>query len=117
MKYIVCEKPGEFLLKEKEAPIRKSGEALLKITQIGICGTDLHAYSGNQAFFTYPRILGHEIAARVEEIDENTESIVVVIEGHDIDFEGIDQAIKTMGGTIHSVDEVEVEGGTLASSG
>ncbi len=60
--------------------------------------------------------VGYRINLRVEEIDENTESIVVVIEGHDIDFEGIDQAIKTMGGTIHSVDEVEVEGGTLVSS-
>jgi 2-desacetyl-2-hydroxyethyl bacteriochlorophyllide A dehydrogenase len=75
MKYIVCEKPGEFLLKEKEAPIRKPGEALLKITQIGICGTDLHAFAGNQAFFTYPRILGHEIAARVEEIGENDKGL------------------------------------------
>ncbi|MGY8939599.1 MAG: alcohol dehydrogenase, partial [Flavobacteriales bacterium] len=57
MKYIVCEKPGEFILKEKEAPIRKEGEALLQINKVGICGTDLHAYAGNQAFFTYPRIL------------------------------------------------------------
>ena len=31
MKYIVCEKPGKFLLKEKEAPVRKENEALLKI--------------------------------------------------------------------------------------
>ncbi|MGF1558251.1 MAG: zinc-binding alcohol dehydrogenase family protein [Flavobacteriaceae bacterium] len=77
MKYIVCEKPGEFLLKEKEAPIRKTGEALLKITKIGICGTDLHAYAGNQAFFNYPRILGHEIAARVAEIDENDKGLKV----------------------------------------
>lgn len=77
MKYIVCEKPGEFLLKEKDAPIRKPGEALLKITQIGICGTDLHAFAGNQAFFTYPRILGHEIAARVEAIDENDKGLKV----------------------------------------
>lgn len=77
MKYIVCEKPGEFLLKEKERPTRKQGEALLKITQIGICGTDLHAYSGNQAFFTYPRILGHEIAARIAEIDENDKGLQV----------------------------------------
>ncbi|MBC6998792.1 zinc-binding alcohol dehydrogenase family protein [Cytophaga sp. FL35] len=75
MKYIVCEKPGEFLMKEKETPIRKKGEALLKITKVGICGTDLHAYAGNQAFFTYPRILGHELAAEVVEIDENPQNI------------------------------------------
>ena len=75
MKYIVCEKPGEFLLKEKEAPIRKENEALLKINKVGICGTDLHAYSGNQAFFTYPRILGHELASEVLEIGENEQGI------------------------------------------
>ncbi len=75
MKYIVCEKPGEFLLKEKEAPKRKEGEALLQINKVGICGTDLHAYSGNQAFFTYPRILGHELASEVLEIGENKQGI------------------------------------------
>lgn len=71
MKYIVCEKPGEFILKEKDAPIREKGEALLKVTKVGICGTDLHAFAGNQAFFTYPRILGHELATVIEEIDDN----------------------------------------------
>ncbi len=75
MKYIVCEKPGEFLLKEKKAPIRKENEALLKINKVGICGTDLHAYTGNQAFFTYPRILGHELASEVLEIGENPKGI------------------------------------------
>ncbi|NMH87912.1 zinc-binding alcohol dehydrogenase family protein [Flavivirga algicola] len=75
MKYIVCEKPGEFLLKEKDAPIRKENEALLQINKVGICGTDLHAYSGNQAFFTYPRILGHELASEVLEIGENPQGI------------------------------------------
>ena len=75
MKYIVCEEPGNFQLKEKEAPKRKRGEALLKVNKVGICGTDLHAYTGNQAFFTYPRILGHELATQVVEIDENSKGI------------------------------------------
>ncbi|MDY7396909.1 zinc-binding alcohol dehydrogenase family protein [Aureibaculum sp. 2210JD6-5] len=75
MKYIVCEKPGEFLLKEKENPVKKENEALLQVNKVGICGTDLHAYSGNQAFFTYPRILGHELATEVVEIGENEKGI------------------------------------------
>jgi 2-desacetyl-2-hydroxyethyl bacteriochlorophyllide A dehydrogenase len=75
MKYIVCEKPGEFILKEKEAPVRKENEALLQINKVGICGTDLHAYSGNQAFFTYPRILGHELASEILEIGENSRGL------------------------------------------
>ena len=33
------------------------------------CGTDLHAYKGTQPYFTYPRILGHELAADLIEGD------------------------------------------------
>ncbi|NNE77353.1 MAG: zinc-binding alcohol dehydrogenase family protein [Pricia sp.] len=77
MKYIICEKPGEFFLKEKSAPKRNVGEALVKVKKVGICGTDLHAYAGNQAFFSYPRILGHELAVQVVEIDENSQGIKV----------------------------------------
>ena len=71
MKYLVCETPGKFVLREKNMPGYKKGEALLKVKKVGICGTDLHAYAGNQAFFTYPRILGHELATQVVEIGEN----------------------------------------------
>ncbi|MEO9891614.1 zinc-binding alcohol dehydrogenase family protein [Aurantibacter sp.] len=77
MKYIVCKEPGTFLMDEKEAPARKAGEALLKITKVGICGTDLHAFQGNQSFFTYPRILGHELAAEILEIDANEQNLKV----------------------------------------
>lgn len=77
MKYIVCEKPGDFVVREKNIPTRKPNEALLKIKKVGVCGTDLHAYAGNQAFFTYPRILGHELAAEVVEVDINEQGIGV----------------------------------------
>lgn len=71
MDYIVCQEPGRFILKHKEIPQRKPGEALLKINKVGICGTDIHAFSGKQPFFTYPRILGHELAASILEIDQH----------------------------------------------
>lgn len=77
MKYIVCEEPNKFVLKEKEIPKREQNEALIKIHRVGICGTDIHAYSGNQAFFTYPRILGHELAGEVLEIGENSQNLKI----------------------------------------
>ena len=77
MKYIVCEKPRKFLLKEKEAPARKVNEALLQINKVGICGTDLHAYAGNQAYFEYPKILGHELASEVIDIGKNDKGIKI----------------------------------------
>jgi hypothetical protein len=54
--------------------------------------------------------LGYRVNLTVEEVDANTQSIILVIEGESILFEAIEQAIRKMGGTIHSVDEVEAEG-------
>ncbi|MEM7373451.1 MAG: zinc-binding alcohol dehydrogenase family protein [Bacteroidota bacterium] len=75
MKYIVCEQPGSFAMKEKEPPIPREGEALVRIRRVGICGTDLHAFEGTQAYFSYPRILGHELAAEVVEVKGNQAGI------------------------------------------
>jgi 2-desacetyl-2-hydroxyethyl bacteriochlorophyllide A dehydrogenase len=66
MKTLICEVPGTFVYKEAEKPQIRDGYTLLKIQQVGICGTDYHAFQGTQPYFSYPRVLGHEIAARVE---------------------------------------------------
>ncbi|MCG8388920.1 MAG: zinc-binding alcohol dehydrogenase family protein [Cytophagales bacterium] len=69
MQYIVCEKPMKFELKEKKMPSQAAGETLLAVKRIGICGTDLHAFKGEQPFFSYPRVLGHELAVEVLSAD------------------------------------------------
>ena len=69
MKALICTEPGTFDYIEREKPALTPGQAILKIRRIGICGTDLHAYKGTQPFFTYPRILGHELAADLVEVD------------------------------------------------
>jgi 2-desacetyl-2-hydroxyethyl bacteriochlorophyllide A dehydrogenase len=69
MNAIVLEQPGELKRIIKDHPGKPAeGQVLLKVKRLGICGTDLHAYKGNQPFFSYPRILGHEIAAEAVEI-------------------------------------------------
>ena len=45
------------------------------MTRLGVCGTDLHAFAGRQPFFSYPRILGHEIAAEVVAVGDNKEGV------------------------------------------
>ncbi len=72
MKTIVLDEPGKFIRIEKDRPqYPAADEVLLKIKRLGVCGTDLHAFKGNQPFFTYPRILGHEIAAEVVVLGED----------------------------------------------
>ena len=68
MDTIICQTPGVLQLIQTDEPNRRSNEALLKIRQVGICGTDLHAFKGVQPYFNYPRILGHEIAAEIMDI-------------------------------------------------
>ncbi|WP_138754253.1 zinc-binding alcohol dehydrogenase family protein [Paenibacillus sinopodophylli] len=69
MKAIVCEQVDQLQLIEQDAPVLLPGTALVRMRRIGICGTDLHAYKGNQPFFVYPRVLGHELAGIVEQVD------------------------------------------------
>lgn len=69
MQTIVLNQPGELLLTQTEEPGGPGvGEALVQVRRIGICGTDLHAYRGRQPFFSYPRILGHELGVEVLEV-------------------------------------------------
>jgi 2-desacetyl-2-hydroxyethyl bacteriochlorophyllide A dehydrogenase len=66
MKSIVLERPGRLRLREQDPPTAPAGdEALVRVRAVGVCGTDFHAYRGDQPFFTYPRILGHEIAVEI----------------------------------------------------
>jgi threonine dehydrogenase-like Zn-dependent dehydrogenase len=44
-------------------------QALLQVKMVGMCGTDLNTYRGRNAMVTFPRVLGHEIAAVVVEGD------------------------------------------------
>lgn len=69
MKTLVCTTPGHFEYIESDNPLTKKGNTILRIRRIGICGTDLHAFEGTQPFFNYPRVLGHELAATIEETD------------------------------------------------
>ncbi len=69
MKTIVLDAPGHFRLTETEPPPAPGlDEVLVRVRRVGICGTDLHAFKGDQPFLTYPRILGHELAVEVVEL-------------------------------------------------
>ena len=69
MKTLVCTTPGHFEYTERDKPLLKKDHSILRIQRIGICGTDLHAFEGTQPYFQYPRVLGHELAALIEETD------------------------------------------------
>ncbi|MEI2399484.1 MULTISPECIES: zinc-binding alcohol dehydrogenase family protein [Paenibacillus] len=76
MKGIICEEIGKLVYREDlPEPELQDGKAIVSIRRIGICGTDLHAYRGNQPYFTYPRVLGHELSGTVERIGDNPQGL------------------------------------------
>lgn len=70
---ISLDKPGHFTTGEGPSLRQAPGDARVRVHRIGVCGTDLHAFAGKQPFFTYPRILGHELG--VEVIDAGSTSL------------------------------------------
>ncbi len=68
MQQVVLLEPGRFALRAVDPPRPADHEALVRVQRIGICGTDLHAYAGRQPMFTYPRVLGHELAVTIERV-------------------------------------------------
>ena len=78
MKTIVLNEPGNFSYTDTTLNENlQAGEALVKVHRIGICGTDFHAYRGRQPFFTYPRILGHELGVEVLEVGDEVSNVAV----------------------------------------
>ena len=78
MKAIILEEPKKFKYIDINVPKPpNTHEVTLKIKRLGVCGTDLHAYNGKQPFFSYPRILGHEIAAKVTALGEGVTHLKV----------------------------------------
>jgi 2-desacetyl-2-hydroxyethyl bacteriochlorophyllide A dehydrogenase len=71
MKVLSLIKPETLELQERKIPSPGKDEALIKINTVAICGSDIHAYKGQQAIFDYPRVMGHEICATIEQIDDN----------------------------------------------
>ena len=57
-----------------------------------------------------------QIKLSVAEVDEKTESVILTIDGEDIDFDAISERITALGGSVHSIDEVEVVSRTQTAS-
>lgn len=76
MQTLILETPGRLVLAQTEEPAAPGpGQALVRVHRVGVCGTDLHAFNGKQPFFTYPRVLGHELGVEVLAVGADVDSV------------------------------------------
>jgi len=77
MDAIILDQPQRLRLAQRDEPSSPPppGHALVRVRRVGICGTDWHAYRGKQPFFTYPRVLGHELGVEVVEVNDANATI------------------------------------------
>ena len=64
----IMTKPGEIIFKEVPLPQLEEGQVMVKIRNIGICGSDIHVYHGKHPFTSYPVTQGHEVSGEITEI-------------------------------------------------
>jgi 2-desacetyl-2-hydroxyethyl bacteriochlorophyllide A dehydrogenase len=78
MQAVQLAEPGRLLHVDVPQPASPgAGEALVRVHRVGVCGTDLHAFRGRQPFFTYPRILGHELGVEVLAVGADVSDVAV----------------------------------------
>ena len=66
MKTFQIQAPGSAALIDQPAPESKA-DVLLRVSLVGMCGTDLTTFRGGNAMVKFPRVPGHEVAATVIE--------------------------------------------------
>jgi alcohol dehydrogenase len=67
MKALVYTQANEMQVLERPYPSLESGEVVLKIDSVGICGSDMHAYHGKDPRRMPGLVLGHEFSGTIAE--------------------------------------------------
>jgi threonine dehydrogenase-like Zn-dependent dehydrogenase len=77
MHALILERPGRLRAAMMPPPATDlpPGMARVDVRRVGVCGTDFHAWRGRQPFFTYPRILGHELGVVVAAVGDGVSHV------------------------------------------
>ncbi|WP_104133185.1 zinc-binding dehydrogenase [Cryobacterium sp. M91] len=71
---LVLHEIGEFRVEEREDPTPAEGEVLIRVSYTGICGSDIHGYTGENGRRIPGQIMGHESVGRVAALGAGAES-------------------------------------------
>ena len=77
MRQIVLERPQSIVMRDVPKPTPRPGDALVRSKQVGICGSDLHAYHGKHPFITLPVVPGHEVVGTIAALGKGATGVKV----------------------------------------
>ncbi|MBY0585723.1 alcohol dehydrogenase catalytic domain-containing protein [bacterium] len=68
MKALVYDGPHQLRLTDLPEPVPSAGEVKLRVKACGICGSDVHGYTGESGRRTPGQVMGHEFAGEIREL-------------------------------------------------
>ena len=68
MRQAVMTAPGRIEFRDVPVPEPVTGQVLLRMKRIGVCGSDIHVFHGKHALTPYPVVQGHEVSGVVESV-------------------------------------------------
>lgn len=77
MKQAVMTAPGKIEFREVPVPEPATGEVLVRMKRIGVCGSDLHVYHGTHPYTSYPVVQGHEVCGVIEKTGPSVRGLTV----------------------------------------
>ena len=77
MKALVHTEPYKFEFKDVPQPKPGDEEILVRVKAVGICGSDVHGYTGKTGRRIPPIIMGHEASGVVEAVGKKAQDIAV----------------------------------------
>lgn len=77
MKQAMMIEPGKIVIQEVEKPPLKDDEVMIRVSRIGVCGSDIHVFHGQHPFTSYPVIQGHEVSGAIAQVGSQVKDLTV----------------------------------------
>lgn len=70
LRALVIHQPGDAGIEQRPGPEPRPGWVLIRPRLVGVCGSDLHSFTGHQPFVSYPVVPGHEVVGDLVDVGE-----------------------------------------------
>ncbi len=117
MKQAVVTEPGKIIYRDVPRPALESNQVLLRITRIGICGSDIHVFEGKHPLVKFPLVQGHEFSGHVDMVGNDVKELAL---GDLVTVEpaiGCGKCAKCAVGLVAQCEKMQFVGGALPGAG